>query len=269
VTPNVALGGDGAGANDVHMQALYAVRAVADEYGLATANLKPCVAFVLDGNIGGAGRHEAAFVLALELRQMGLDERRAERVLNRWAGKLDYRRASVRGAIKSANKRNPDGSHKYHAPGLNKREGTRAHSVLAATCASVGCPVNCAPYSNLRRGSASETFERFEQLGWPAILRKERHAAACDFYRAVCELERRRGFTPGSPLFASYSALAELAGRSPQHAGTNLELLSQRRLLAFFERGSGSGPHARDRRASKLARAIPIPSPEELRDARI
>jgi hypothetical protein len=104
-----------------------------------------------------------------------------------------------------------------------------------------------------------ETFERFERLGWPLVLRKQRHAAAIDYYRAICYLERERGFAAGSMLLTSYRQLATLAGRDARHAGENLRVLYTRGLLTKFERGSGGGPSARDRQPSRLARAVPIP----------
>jgi hypothetical protein len=92
-------------------------------------------------------------------------------------------------------------------------------------------------------------------------LRRRRRAAAVDVYRGLCLLETDRGFAAGAPLLLSYQLLAERTGRCHQHIGDNLCELYTCGLLTEFERGSGSGPHARDRRASKVRRKVPIPPP--------
>jgi hypothetical protein len=246
---------------EVELRALQAVCAVADEYGIATADLKPCVALVLDGNIGGADRHEAAFVLAMEFRRLTFDEDTTRRLMTHWGAKVDYRYADVRRAIQSAQRKMPDGSWRYHPPGVVKNPHSPYGRVLSATCAAVGCPANCLPFRQLHRGPGGEGFDRFEHLGWPEFFKKARQDAAIDWYRAVCDVERRRGFVAGSPLLTSYKDLANLSGRGHRHAGENLERLLDLGLLAVFERGSGSGPRAKDRKPSRIQRRVPVPPP--------
>lgn len=247
--------------SETQLRALGAVRQVADEYGLPAAALKPCVAFVLDGNIGGSQRHEAAFVIAIECRRLHLSERETGDILARWAKKIGYSERDARRPIANAYAKLPDGKHfKYHPPGIEKPPGRVYDRVLGATCRDVGCPANCAPYQGLPRGPRGEDLDRFDRLGWPLFLRKERHAAACDYYRAVYLVERRHGFAAGTTLLTSYAELSALAGRDKRHAGENLRILYTRGLLSIFERGAGSGPKARDRRPSRIARAVPIPN---------
>lgn len=245
---------------ETQLRALEAVPIVADEYGLPQSGLKPCVAFLLDANVGGAGRHDAAFVIAIECRRLELSEAETEKVLVRWSKKIDFVPRQACKAIRSAYAKAPGGGWRYYPPGVGKKPGGRYAEVLGAICADVGCPANCAPFSGLHRGPRGETFERFEHLGWPLVLRKQRHAAAIDYYRAICDLERERGFAAGSMLLTSYRQLGALAGRDARHAGENLRVLYTRGLLTKFERGSGSGPNARDRQPSRLARAVPIPN---------
>jgi hypothetical protein len=245
---------------ETQLRALEAVRHVADEYGLATARLKPCVAFLLDGNIGGAQRHQAAFTIAIDCRRMGLSERETGEVLSRWAKKIGHRVREALDPIRSAYAKNPDGSWKYHPPGVSKRHGSNYDQVLGDICRDVGCPSNCAPFKDLSRGPRGEDFPQFERLDWPLVLRKQRHPAAIDWYKAICFLERRHRFAAGAEILTSYAQLAEIAGRDKRHAGENLRILQTRGLLSVFERGSGSGPKARDRRPSCVARAVPIPN---------
>jgi hypothetical protein len=240
------------------LRPLEAVCRVAAEYGLPQGELKPCVAVLLDGSFGPS-RHEAAFLIALELRRIGLSEQRAGRVIGRWARKYGVSRSHT--AIRSAWEKNANGDWRYRAPGLAKRPGTVAFKVLLPVCVEIGCPQQCPPLAGrVRRGPARETYERFQRLGWPSYLRKSRHDAATDFYRAVCEVERARGFAPGTRLHVSYRQLAELADRNFAHAPESLELLLDLDLLTMFERGSGSGPNARDRKASTVQRRVPIPN---------
>src|SRR4051794_21970145 len=100
-------------ANERQEAILATVREVAAEYGLDTTMLKPCIAFLLDGNIGGAGRHEAAFIIAIECRRIGLSETETQRVLTRWSPKIGYRTRAALRAITGAFRKNPGGSYKY------------------------------------------------------------------------------------------------------------------------------------------------------------
>jgi hypothetical protein len=245
---------------DTQLLALQALRLVAAEYGLTNLK-KPCLAFVLDGNIGGAARHQAAYIVAISCREMGLSEAETERVLVRWARKIGYSPQKACRAIANAFAKLPGGEYRYFPPGLTKRPGSVAFAVLAPICAEVGCPANCPAYMGLGRGPGGETFGRFMRLRWPEGLRRVRHDAAIDWYRAVCLLEEERGFAAGALLRTSTRQLSVLAGRDRRHACENLELLCALGLLARFVRGSGSNPRAADRQASELARKVPIPAP--------
>jgi hypothetical protein len=246
---------------ETELKALEAVRLVADEYGLTPSTLKPCVALLLDGDISVAQRHEAAFVIAIECRRLHLSEAETGQILARWAKKIGYSEREAHRAIGNAYRKTPDGKHwRYHPPGLEKKPGSVYERVLGEICRDVGCPANCAPFQSLRRGPRGEDLDRFERLGWPIVLRRQRHAAAVDYYRAIFLLEHKRGFGAGATLLTSYKQLAELAGRDKRHAGENLRVLLTRGLLSEFVRGSGSGPHARDRQPSRVTRAVPIPN---------
>lgn len=240
------------------MRILESVNHVAGEYGIPTAQLKPCIALVLDGNVGGADRHDCAFTVAMELRRLGHDEDQVRAALRRWRRKVGYREREAERAIRAAFARLPDGRFKYHPPGLRKAAGGAYARVLQTTCEEVGCPANCPPFSNLHRGPRGESFHRFETLGWPRALRKERQHASVEIYRALCELERRRGLASGAPIRTSYRQLSELAGVNVKTAGRGLRHL-ERRALIRFEPGGGSGPFARDRQASRVVRTVPVP----------
>jgi hypothetical protein len=240
---------------------LEACRRVAAEYGWPTRDLKPCIACLLDGNIGGAGRHEAAFLIALETRRLEMAPERAERVLRRWARKAEYNPRLAERALKAAQRKRADGSWAYWPPGLVKKPGSLAGRVLLPYCEEAGCPQNCPPLAEVARGGAGGTLARYKALGWPAYLRQRRRAATDDIYQEIARLEGERGISAGGPIRTSFKQLAERNGRHYSSVGKHLDFLFEVGLLAVFERGSGSGPNARDRRGSLVRRNVPIPAP--------
>jgi hypothetical protein len=246
---------------DRGIDALASVRLVAADYGFATADLKPCIAFLLDGNIGGAARHEAAFVIAIECRRMGLSAGDTHDVLRRFASRIGYGHRDAARAVDSAYRKDAKGNYRYHPPGVTKKPNTLYGRLLGPICADVDCPARCAPLAARQHGPGPIRFEDFERLEWPNLLRRSRHAALVDWYRAVCRIEEERGFAAGAPLYASYQQLAQHAGRDPSKAGISLDMLLALGLLSEFHRGSGDGPRARNRRASVLRRYVPIAAP--------
>lgn len=238
---------------------LEAVRHYTELYGLPSGELKSCIACLLDGNLGAAGRHEAAFCIAIELRRMGLGRQRAESVIARWARSIDYAPNNAARAIKSAYAKNGRGEWHYRPPGLAKR-GPRYQQVLQPLCEHLDCPRGCLPFSSLYRGQKGEDFIRFDERGWTLHLSRSRQRAAIDVYRAICNLEKARGFAEGSWMFTHYRQLAERAHVNPKTVGRALRRLSELELLEF-EVGGGSGPHSNDRWASRVRRVVPIPRP--------
>jgi hypothetical protein len=237
---------------------LEAVSRVQREYGLAQPP-KTCVAVLLDGNTGAASRHDAAFVIAIECRRAGIDERTTGRVLARWAKKIAYSGRAADRAVHAAFKRTPKGEYQYHAPGLLNKVGGKYRQVLGDICREVGCPQNCIPSKALYLGPASETHDRFKQLGWPRWLRRQRHAAAAEIYEAITILERRHRLAPGAKLYLAFSQLEEISGRSRSHMNENLQLLEELDLITDLVVGSGSGNYAKDRKPTQLRRVVPIP----------
>jgi len=239
------------------MAALQAARAFADRYGIKAGEMKSCVAILLDGNLGGCARHEAAFVIAIELRRLGLQEGQANQVLLEWARTIGYPPRSIAGPLRNAFGRKPNGDYRYHPPGFRKERGVYKR-VLQPFCQEIGCPENCLQYLLRARRSESDAFERFEEQGWVLSLNRRRCHAAVHVYRAICELERERRIAPGAPQLTSYKQLAERAQVDPKTVGRSLRVLAREGLLEV-EFGSGSGPHARDRKPSQVTRLVPVP----------
>jgi hypothetical protein len=245
------------GAAPGDIEALEAVRLYGERYGVPSGALKSCIAYLLDGNLGAAARHDAAFCIAIELRRVGLDDEAARRVLRDWAWRIGYAKRAAERGVTSAYSRKPSGQFRYRPPGIHKRGPVYA-MVLSPLCAAIGCPANCLPFAAQYRGPQNEGLERFVELGWPRYLRRRRWRASADVYEALCELESRRGFAAGAPMFTHYRQLAAIALVNPRTVGRALTILACLGVV-IFQAGSGSGPNARDRVASRVQRIVPIP----------
>lgn len=236
---------------------LEAVRHVATQFALAEHDVKPCVAALLDGNLGGASRHEAAFTLAIECRRMGLTKEATRVLLHRWAAAIGYSRRSVERPIESAFRRNPNGEYKYHPPGLHMPEGGVYARVLGPFCLDVDCPRHCAPFTK-RRGAdfRDEGFTRFRALGWPQYLRSRRYLAAVETYRAICWREEQIEWPPGSAFHVTHEQLADRSGGNRRSVARHLVELGEIGLITY---DAGSGEKGKKRRASTVRRVVPVP----------
>jgi hypothetical protein len=255
------MSGDEPGRDHVPLDvvALEAIRPVVAEYGLPSSEMKPCIAYHLVGNLPLLiDRHKIAFTLAMELRRVGLEQEQVERHLARWANKIDYPQRQAQRAAKSAFMKRSDGGWRWHPPGLKKRPGTIYYETLGPICEAVSCPANCPAFAGKYQGPVRETFERFEQRGWPLHLRRRRMRAAIDVYRSLCQREKQLGLAAGVELLLSYDKQAVLAGCHRTTVGKALRQLAAEGLV-LFEPGSGSGPSARDRKPSRVRRVVPIP----------
>jgi hypothetical protein len=223
---------------------------------------RPCMGFLLDGNTGGANRHDALFTLACFLRD-ALDNDGAPRkrddvlaTITITAARMGYTpgkaRHAARQATQSAYSGQGDG-YRYHSPGFRNKPNGKFAAVLGSTCHELGCPQTCPAFRSVATGMPGETFARFEQMGWP----KEFRGKAVDVYRVLCALERERGIGKGGLIRTSLRQVAEKTHMSnPRHALRALETHG----LIDWKVGSGSGPNAGDRRPSEIRRVVPIPS---------
>jgi hypothetical protein len=75
-------------------------------------------------------------------------------------------------------------------------------------------------------------------------------------YLALCMVEKRRAYKPGSPLFVSWKELADLSGVSRQNIGNSLMNLFWAGLIAYQK-----GIAQQRGTASEVRRVIPVPKP--------
>lgn len=240
---------------DDHLGPLLACRTAAETYQLRSELMKPCIAALLEGQFGDGGRHQWAFVLAMELRgNHELGEREVEMRLRQWASRWEIPQRYVNDAIKSAFKKDK-GLFKYKPPGLLK--GTTYRQVLQPTCDTVGCPANCPAFSKKYAGLPTETFEKFERMGWPAWLKRQRFRTAIDVYQGICLRERQLALTNGVDLFINYRQIADLGGCSAGSVRSSLEVLAGLGLIEF-KTGEKRSQGFKGK-ATEVKRVIPIP----------
>jgi hypothetical protein len=238
------------------IQALETVVVISETYRIPTSRLKPCVAVLMAGRIDHTHAHRAAFTIAIELRDLGWSQLVVEDHIARWGIMVGRKPRDVVRAVHGAFAQLPTGAWKYRPPGLGK-VGPTYQSSLKPICDQVDCPAMCPPFIGRHRGAHSQTFQRFCKLGWRKELRT---VAAVETYRAICIREKDVGFAPGEAFCVSLRQLAVIAGhdhKTVRRCAARLDRVG----LIDFEPGSGSGPHARDRKASRVSRIVPIPSP--------
>jgi hypothetical protein len=112
----------------------------------------------------------------------------------------------------------------------------------------------------------ADSYERFRELGWPALCRRLRRPCACNVYAAIIVLEQEC-CAAGTPVEASTAALARISGCDRRWVADQLRLLARLGLLSVHVPGRRRGP-GRDRQPTIVARQIPIPSPRWPADLR-
>lgn len=240
---------------DVGLVALEAIRRVRDGFGIPCE--KPCVALLLEGEQGlTAARHQVAFTIAAELRRLGLDQADATAVLERWARQVGWEPRKATRTVASAYERKPNGEWRYRPPGLAKNSTTYA-AVLQPLCDQVGCPSHCPAFSREYQGDRAQDYVRFRELRWPAWWAKKRRHAAVSVYEAICSRERQLELAPGTWLWVTHQQLADLAAVEKKTVRLRLPDLAAAGLVEYVP---GSGAKG-ERRASRLRRVVPIPSP--------
>jgi hypothetical protein len=206
------------------------------------------------------------FALAAELRRVGVDSETALKKLTsyyesmpakiRRAGGQDgqaFTYSEVKAALKSAYT-----SEKVKAYGCKS-------GIWDATCPG---PDNCFFRKQLEaRGkkkqgrAAALRFFLEEWLGIDGEGRKILKESELRVYLALEQVEKRRGYPPGSALYVSWNEIAKVSGIARSKIGQALEQLFWHNLIAY-KKGK---PRARGQpvTASEIRRVIPVPSPKK------
>ena len=224
-------------------------RAVRDEYGLPTLG-KPCVAYALDGNLGAAARHKAAFVIAIECRALGLTRTRPAMCSANGHARSDTRSGSRMSVLFATLRKDRRAAAGATTPPESSRSRARTpFEVLGPVCAELGCPANCPAYAGrppaayADKGSNSSTGS-----AGPIGSAVAATTVPIDVYRALCDSSTNADSPPGHPSSQATRNSANSPGRSrtPRRQQPSPPR-PVNGLLAEYEPGSGSGPHAHDR----------------------
>jgi len=218
------------------------VQSAAREWGVDVDQIKPCVARIRE--VANGERNLSAYILATELRRMGVSPQRADRVMTRWNS--DNRPAlsvaELAGIIKSAY----GGEKTYWCSGPLSEWCIGKHN----------CPwyarYVCGPGEVRGRTSMID----FERLGWhsPHVTLAERAT-----YGGIIRLEAIRDCGPGGCVITSLRQLARLIGISP--SGVRVALLVLDALGLIDYRPGTPRATGRPVKGCLIRRVIPIPDP--------
>ncbi len=204
--------------------------------------IRPCAAQIREVEKGL--RNQAAYILATELRRIGLTEQRTLQVMTRWneSNLPPLTVVELEGIVTSA---------------FRKEKTYGCNGALANWC--VGRP-NCEYYQLFVAGKppaiGRATMADFNRLGWrsPHITPAYRL-----IYHALIQLESARGFGPGGRLISSTRQVARLAGLSSSCVLQGLRFLDAMGLIDYQpgrKRATGLPP-----KGCTIHRVIPIPDP--------
>lgn len=200
------------------------------------ADIKPCIAQLLDGYSPLSRNGLTPFIVACELDRVGQNEGKIEALLIR----LGVSQSKARNAVKSA----ATGRYSYGCPRLEV-EGLCLYENRS----------ECWWWQKIPKQSEKRFREwDFWRFGWPKRL----DSAVALVYFAIGEIERRRGMCPGSCLFVSRKELAGIAGRSLPWVIKCCEKLKNVGLIDFKK----GRQHRWYGQAGELRRVIPIPRPK-------
>lgn len=198
-------------------------------------DMKPCICQLMkDREQSKSGTN--AFIIACELHRVGKTKEKAESVLL----KIGVNHSKARDAVRSAS----TGRYSYGCPTF-ELEGLCLHENRT----------ECWWYERIPKKGQKQYKERdFWRFGWPTKL----NSASVVVYLALREVEHRRQYEAGSPLYVPRKELAELAGVSAPWTIESLKKLRESGLIKF-QKGK---QHLWYGIASEVQRIIPIPKPE-------
>ena len=201
------------------------------------ADIKPCIAKLLDGRSPGINDGINSFIVACELHRVGWSERKIEAALTR----CGVRQSKVSDDVKSAT----TGRYNYGCPSLFSEYGLCLYKHRS----------ECWWYRKIpKQNQKSHREEDFWRYGWP---RRLNHAVSM-VYQALGQIEKRKRRRAGDRLYVSRRQLSNMSGVSPRWVMNCCEKLKQVGLIEFKK----GRQHKWYGEASKVQRIIPIPRPE-------
>jgi hypothetical protein len=219
---------------------LMAQTQIAGELGINSKAMRPCVAAIASHREGLYDMSYACSILTVELLHLGISEEKVFHTLRAWNRKniKPMKEAALRSTFRTAVRY----QHKYYY--------SCANPYLEEFC--VGTEL-CS-YS--RSGSTASRCDTrvFFTYQWQRILNP---VARQIYLIALPEIERRRGFRPGSLLYVSQREIALYCGVMTKYVGKGLVKLKDHGLITY-EPGKR---HKWEGKASEVRRIFPIPRP--------
>jgi len=206
-------------ANGLEVEALQAVNEFAAEFEIAQGDARPCIAFLYQQGTSSE-RNPSAFILALELKCLGIPETKISQAITKFNERLSRHLVSseidtiIRHALKE----------KYQKPTACK------HNLLAGFCVGDICP-----WKRSRGGSVKRSvWAEITASGWMAHLRPP----VMMLYMGLHILRMRRGFAiPDAHLVFSFDQLKQLVNVPTSCMNTHLQTLQKEGLITNLDIG--------------------------------
>ncbi len=204
-------------------------------------DIKPCISALIDER-HNSNIKNISFMIAVELKRLGRETFEAIHQLNKWNSKNLKQLAprTIEATVNSAYK-------KDYQHGCN---GPLAQEYCLFTEKSL-CPF----YKELIKKYPKRSIQKeFLKLGWPKHLN---NVPVILYVLAIPELEHRRGFKPGSKIYANYNEIRNIAGISQASIKPGLQELEKVKLIKL----KIGLRHAHYNIATEIQRIIPLPKP--------
>lgn len=206
-----------------------------------TKVIRPCFARI--AGVAKGSRNNTGFILACELRRMGVDERAAWHHLSTW----------------NDTNRPPLGDREVQATFESAWRSEKVYGcrgALAQWCTGRDSCSWYADFAERRKRPVEDAVSEFVDKGWLAVL----SSAQVRTYLALLRLERLRALGAGATLAVSTRDIAEMGGLYRKAVPKAWQELEARGLLVIVQSGQ-KRQAGLPSRAALVLRVVPMPEP--------
>lgn len=228
---------------DEELHGLIAQTELSDELNINPNTIRPCIAKIWQTGFKSGSvlnRSMASSILASEFIKLDYVQARVEDELYKWNRRNNppLRQSEIRATIRTAIRRTYNYSCK--------------HYFLEDFC--IGNDL--CMWSKGKAEGKRYNYRALFTYKWQLILK---NVAKLIYWLALPEIEKRRGFKPGSKLYVSHRDIAYYAGISRSHVKTGLEQLFSYGLIDYKPGTSRRW----EKNATEVRRIFPLPRPTE------
>jgi hypothetical protein len=228
---------------DRQLQGLLAQSELSDDLNLNANTIKPCVARIWKTYFekgSHLSRGMACSIITSELLKLDYDQSRIRVELEKWNRNNNppLRQSDLKSTLKTAIRQN----YNYSCN----------HYFLQEFCIGL----DLCMYAKGKQEKRQINFRVFFSYNWQLILK---NVAKLIYWLALPEIEKKRGFKPGSTLYVSHRDIAHYAGVSLKYVKKGLEELTSHRLIEYKPGTSRRW----ERNATEVRRIFPIPRPSK------